>query len=237
MHVIIVLGPTTHFKFSISTHGALFILISTQTQKMSFRKCKRKLCPLDEVTTDRRHKDCDWEKCPIKNLCATSAPWTVQCIYQCHQASKATDISEAWCGTWPLTCTDCRQIWEGADSQTKPEFLFTVQHSALKQNTRGILHFVSMQKRRRTKFHLFCTKKLIYVLSYLNTYSCESAENTYLFSTDFKVFSHNFFGGDFIFQSSINTSTSEQNNFVIVSELHWTIIFIPKTKSGQLPLL
>lgn len=86
---------------------------------------------------------------------ATSAPWTVQCIYQCHRSSKATDISEAWCGTWPLTCTDCRQIWERADSQTKPEFLFRAQHSALKENARGILHFVSMQKRRGTKFHLF----------------------------------------------------------------------------------
>lgn len=77
----------------------------THRNKKAFLwRCKRKLCPPDEVATDRRHKGWDWEKCPIKKPRATSAPWTVQCIYQCHQARKATDIPEAWCGTWPLTC-------------------------------------------------------------------------------------------------------------------------------------
>lgn len=131
-------------------------------KKCPFGDAKENSAPPDEVTTDRRHNGWDWEKCPIKNLCATSAPWTVQCIYQCHRSSKATDISEAWCETWPLTCTGCRQTWEGADSQTKPEFLLRAQRSALQENARGILHFARMQKRMGTKFHLFCTKKLIY---------------------------------------------------------------------------
>lgn len=139
------------------------IFITTQKQETFFPRCKRKLCPLDEVTTDRRHKGWDWKKCPIKNPCATSAPWTVQCIYQCHQASKATDISEAWRGMWPLTCTvqtDLRRsrrpddAWVYIESaalclevKCQRDFAFR-QYAKIKKNEegRGKVPFVSHQK-------------------------------------------------------------------------------------------
>lgn len=133
---------------------------------------QRKSCLLDEVATDGGRQAWDREKCPIKNLSATSAPWTVQCIYQCHQSSKATDFSEAWCGTWPLTCTECRQIWEEAVSHTKTAFLFRAQRSALKEmgamvvergRVAGGLCISSVCKKGwAAKCNLFCTKRLIY---------------------------------------------------------------------------
>lgn len=149
---LLLLSLSLQILLSIYIPKALLYFMRTQTQKCSLKIQKREHCSLYipsgwslKNIINPRHNGWDWDKCPIKNRCAASAPWTVQCIYQCKQCSKAPEIPDRGRGFQPTQTSGRSQIRQ---TPRQGGLYFYLQHSSLpwRENARGVMHIASMLK-------------------------------------------------------------------------------------------
>lgn len=216
-----------------------------QAQKCSLKIQKREHCSLYipsgwslKNIINPKHNGWDWDKCPIKNQCAASAPWTVQCIYQCKQCSKATEIPDRGHGFQPAQTSGRSQIRQTA---RQGGLYFYLQHSSLswRGNARGVMHIASMLK-GGIKFNSAPLVSLSPQNTRLYLYYLHSSlsllwfwQNMHLFWVDSNGFRQYFV----FFPSSINTDWA--NRIILSSYLIYNeqLYLFPRQNQASSPLL